>query len=419
VDAYEQVQDDNRFDTVRLSKISALYQQVRGQQGKKPKRKKPSIKIVQRSDQLAYFRSALEECDHKKMECLKFWSGWTSDGRFFSIHDRVPITDSASNNTLKDVFSNKTCRVSIPIIPTIQTANDYYFWPLMRDIGLLTEYTDDDDERNFAEFSLSLLEFDWFDKKIQKVQTLSFEDQHRRFKFQLIIVDSMDPKRFLLRNRHADDSTTLKLGRVHNSELLFGDEILTMNRNIGLGYFSLVGNTLYSFNPWSFVHLDEPHMFMTQLGQEEQTSRIKLSPLPDEFTTVDGERYIIGYFAMERLYLAVQHKETKKYGIVWTSHETRMWESVNFSIDKPITSIEFIIDGHILLVQTNDYETEITFDVHHVQSTFYRIPLKKPEKLSILAWARLVHSKIKFKDPYEEARKYLPYNSNIRCPFEE
>jgi len=272
--------------------------------------------MIPRSEQLAYFRSALEECDHKKMKCLKVWNGASSDGRFFITRDLGPINGSTSSSTLKDVFSNKKCRIMIPIIPVIQNEEEYRIELLTHDTGLLAERTDYDDERTFSEFSLSLLELDWFEKKVQKVQTFSFENQQHRFEFQQTLIDSMDPKRFLLQCWHEYDLITLKPGRVHDDKLLFGDDILTMNRNIGYGFCSLAGNTLYAFNPWLYTGFGVARIYVTQLDQDAQTSRIELARLPEKFTAVDGEYYVVGCFAMDRLYLAVQHKKTKRYGIV-------------------------------------------------------------------------------------------------------
>jgi hypothetical protein len=44
----------------------------------------------------------------------------------------------------------------------------------------------------------------------------------------------------------------------------------------------------------------------------------------------------------------------------------------------------------------------------------------KPDRLQNIAWLVLVKFMKKhktLKDPYEAARRYLPYNSAIRCPF--
>jgi hypothetical protein len=44
----------------------------------------------------------------------------------------------------------------------------------------------------------------------------------------------------------------------------------------------------------------------------------------------------------------------------------------------------------------------------------------KPDLLQNMAWFTLVKAMKKredLKDPYEAARRYLPYNSMIRCPF--
>jgi hypothetical protein len=44
----------------------------------------------------------------------------------------------------------------------------------------------------------------------------------------------------------------------------------------------------------------------------------------------------------------------------------------------------------------------------------------KPDRLQNIAWFTLIEYMKKIehpKGPYEAARKYLPYNSQIRCPF--
>jgi len=297
--------------------------------------------------------------------------------------------------------------------------NGSEFRPLTHDVGLLVEYANDDQE-TFSEFSLSLMELDWAEKEMRKIHTLTIGDQRRRFEEQIITIDSMDPTRFLLQSWH-DGSIVLKLGHIHNNEIVLGDDVLSMDENIGTGVLSLVGNTLYSFDSWGFDDSNEVPVYVTQLDQGAQASRVLLKWIPKRFSTVDGEEDVIGCFAIDRLCLAVRDEKTNKYGIIWADLETRKWQLIDFCTKKPITNIQFMADGHFLSIQTTDKETELISNVHQVQKTFYRIPLKKPENLSDLAWFSLVRSKSKLENinPYEEARKYLPFYSEIRCPFEE
>jgi len=95
---------------------------------------------------------------------------------------------------LKDVFSNKECRIKLPIDPITE---EFDFWPLMQDTGLFIERTGFDDHEmfsTFSKFSLSLTELDWNKKEVQKVHTFSFEGQQHLFTFQGIVSDAMDPK---------------------------------------------------------------------------------------------------------------------------------------------------------------------------------------------------------------------------------
>jgi len=415
-DAYNQVKGDARFDTVRLSKVTTMFKQFRS----KPKRKKSIdsnvAELLRRSMQLCYFQSTTE-CDHKKNACLAFWSGESTDGRFFVTLDN-PINENASNSDFKDFFGDKACRINFPISPKVGGGST---WLLTCETIFLIEHSEYDAQGTFSTFSLSLLELDLIDKKMQKIHTLSFEDHQRRFRFEKILFDSMDPMQFLLRYRHNDGSNTLKVGRVHDDEILLGDEIRHVDQDVGVGSWSLVGNTVYTFNPFTFADLSEDCIYVTRLDQGTQTSQINLDPLPGKFSIVGGEENPIGCFAMSRFYFAVQDKQTKLYTIIWTSCETREWKSINFCTRNSIMRIEFMINGCLLLIQTADNETKLVSGVHQVQKSFYRIPLKKPEKLTHLAWFSLLRSKRKIRnvDAYEEARKYLPFNSEIQCPFDE
>jgi hypothetical protein len=117
--------------------------------------------------------------------------------------------------------------------------------------------------------------------------------------------------------------------------------------------------------------------------------------------------------------MVIRFNETQNYGIMWSKFEAQQWNELDFCVKEPITGIKFV--GSLLFVQTVDNYVQSTRDIHNVQTTLYRIPLKKPEKLADLAWFNLVRSKSRFPnvDPYEEAHKYLPYTSEIRAPFEE
>jgi len=419
--AYDQVKDNDRFDAVRLAKVSTLYKQFRSEKEKKSTRKKtddPQLtELLRRSEQLSYFRSTLE-CNHEKNWCLKFQNDWSSDGRFFATPDRTIEANNTSNFNLKDIFSNKKCEIEIFIDPTTE---GYTFWPLKHDIGLMIERTIYDDQHTFARISLSLIELGWTEKEIRKVHALTIEDQRRRFKLNMLTVDSMDPTRFLLRSWYDDDSIALKFGQVRNNEIFLEEDILPINQDIGLGFTSLVGKTLYTARPWNFVEIDEASIYVTRLDQDAQTSQVMLNWIPEQFSTVYGKDQIIGCIAMERLCLAVRHNKTKNYGIIWADCKTQQWELVDFCIKEPITEIQFMAEGHFLCIQATDNKTAFVSDVHQMQKAIYRIPFKTPEKLSDLAWFSLVRSKSKLKgvDPYKEAQKYLPFYSEIRCPFDE
>jgi len=74
----------------------------------------------------------------------------------------------------------------------------------------------------------------------------------------------------------------------------------------GGGIDSFVGNTLYGFDPWTFVQLNQDFIDVTQLDQGAQTSEVMLNSIPEQFSTFNGEGCLNGkylYFAKFRINL--------------------------------------------------------------------------------------------------------------------
>jgi len=290
------------------------------------------------------------------------------------------------------------------------------FFPLTCDFGLLLEKVNSVDVLTFTKLSLSLLKLDWINKDVRKLHTLTFEDQERRFNIPNVFVDRIDPTKFLLQYRNMGGFLVLKCGIVVNGKICFKEDILMEDRRIII--FSLAGNKLYALSPFEVLLNNISSIRVVNLDQGAQTSQFDLDSLPEQLSRVEKTTIC---FAFDRLFISIQFKNTQTYGIVWATYEAREWKELNFYTKEPITNIEFMHEENLLLVQTADGGIELVYGVHRVKKTFYRIPLKKPEKLSNLAWFSLVRSKSRLPnvDPYEEARKYLPYSSKIRGPFEE
>jgi len=93
----------------------------------KPKSKRSidprMAELLRRSMQLCYFQSIVE-CDHTKNKCLKFWNGYSSDGRFFVMPGNV-IKEGTINSDFRDFFSNKARRINFPISPMTK---NFEFW---------------------------------------------------------------------------------------------------------------------------------------------------------------------------------------------------------------------------------------------------------------------------------------------------
>lgn len=166
---------------------------------------------------------------------------------------------------------------------------------------------------------------------------------------------------------------------------------------------------------------------VADLGRNAQVTSFLPGPWFNKFAISEGDRGPIGCFALGRLYLAVETKvkanakvkKAKTFGIIWMDTVNRTWV-LKFSSPTPIINIQFVAADNTLLIHTLEGETKIAAAIHQLQTTVYRVPLKKPEPLSKLAWFSLLRlmNKMKKVDPYAEAVKFLPYTSDIQCPFE-
>jgi len=328
------------------------------------------------------------------------------------------MIDDESNASLTDTFSNKSSRIKLPLAVT-EHGYEFTFSPLAYDTGLLIERSGYEDTGEYSTLSVSLLEMDWANKGVRKLQTLTIEEQERLFILQDLIVDEMNQARFLLRYWLNDRSLVMKRGTIVENEILFEDDILFANRNLSFDLLSLVGDTLYTFDLVNLMLRNATASInVINLNQGAQTAQFDLARLPERCLYSGG--MIVACLTPNRLFMAVRSNKTHSYGIVWTNCETREWTEMDFCTERQITSIRFMVDGGLLVIQTTENITEITQGVHSMQKALYRIPLKTPEKLANLAWFSLVRSKSRIPniDPYDEARKYLPFNSEIQAPFE-
>jgi len=431
-DAHDQLKDDSRFGTLRLAKVSTIYKEFRSKQTTKPKHHKPAesiqlelpgeeqspleLKRFLRSEQLSYFRSILQ-CNHKDHECLRFLHTQSPDGRFVVFSGLMSEEDNPGNFSLIDIFSNKTSQIKIQLDP-IENDSSHEFYPLTYDMGLLIEGVNYAYQLTFGKISVNLLEFDWVNKKSQKLHTIKLEDPQRPYKSLSVIVDEMDSANFVLRLVNSDNSITLKHGNVVDKEILFKKDI-----QVGGSVFwtskcdFLVDDKFYTLYMSNFVFRNSFSAHIIDLDRGTQASSFRLNQSPDHISLLLGKFSIC--IAPDRVFMVIRFNETQNYGIMWSKFEAQQWNELDFCVKEPITGIKFV--GSLLFVQTVDNYVQSTRDIHNVQTTLYRIPLKKPEKLADLAWFNLVRSKSRFPnvDPYEEAHKYLPYTSEIRAPFEE
>jgi len=230
----------------------------------------------------------------------------------------------------------------------------------------------------------------------------------------------MNPLQFVLSRQRADLSSWLKRGRIVNDEIVFDEEVRIENHHGCYALYSLFRGKFFSYHMCGFNRPTGFPLCVTNLENNGQITQLRVSLLPEEFVAIQAQNGPIGCFAMDRMYIAVEFKDKRTFGIVWMSVEERKWHSMNFCTRKPITSIKFAVTEKILLVQTLENDTGITCDSHQIKKTVYRVPLKKPHLLTSIAWFTLVRSKSRTKkiNPYTEATKFLPLNSYLQCPFE-
>jgi len=402
-----------------LAKVITIYKSLQNERPVK-QRKKPisrlPVELLKRTEKLAFY-SSIFTCNHRNHWCLKFEDGMSNEGRFFfhpvfKRNNGIPY-----DSLLVDLFNGKRSKLHFPMTPT----NDLRKLTLCfmtNDIALLIERTCFTVHGFHAKFFLSLLHLDWKNNSIRMIQTLTFEDQQNPFKFQKIIVDSTNPAHFILR-QWRNGILSLKFGKVENDEIIFGKQVASNAYRVCHGFCSLVGDTLYSLNLLNSDTFETSQVYITTFSEHSHASRFVLPSLPEGYSVVAGRKCAVGCIAMERLFLATKFHKTGIFEIFWIDFKVRKWTSMNFCTINPIMDVNFTVDEGILLVQTMDGESDVTFDQHNVKKTFYRIPLKTPDKLANLAWFSVVRSKRlpDDEDPYKEANRYLPFNSEIR-PYE-
>jgi len=414
--AYDQLKDDPRFEGwIRLPKVKTIYKQLRTERVKsaktsssKPWVEEPPANVVDQIKKcvIPSFKATLQ-CDHAICPCLKNGYGVSVDARFIVYGYPLKTNDDFYGFLVHDVFSNKERYSKFQTLPDTEIGG---FVLLNGDFGV-----DFDHDHEF--FRVDLIELDWSNQEMRVVQKIRLPLEPPAS-----FVCNPSESQFIYINYVQPASSFVQIYKFGN------DEFVLEHSNFIEAWPNYCSNSffagkLYGFKYHNgFVTLPAPSIHVKDFEKNTPTSLFTLQWPSGNFHVVNSNGFMIHRWILGRYYIVIKFDGDDTFGIAWINCETLEWTPMNFRIIEPIIGIQFIAENGILLVQTVDGETGLgDSSVHQVNRTFYRIPLKKPDLLTNLAWSALVHSKSKLPgvDPYEESRKYLPFTSEIQCPFDE
>jgi len=389
--AYDQLRDDPRFEGwIRLPKVQIIYKQLSSERAKsaktsssKPLIEEPPISIVNQIKNRAIpFFKAILQCNHEIHPCLKNFWGSSFDGRFMIYDYHSQTSDDSCTFLLHDAFSNKERYVKFQKAPD---ANLIYFMLLNADLGLSVEL-----DEGFL--SLNLFELDWTVEIMQAIHTIRFPCEN----FLGFVCDGSDSTRFVYVNEVQPVGASTQFYKIENNEIILGHSnfLESWSRFCPSLFFD---GKLYGFEYHDELgRLSSLSICVNNFEPNAQTSVFALEWPSNNFHVFFSNDVMTYSWIRDRLYAVVKFDEDDTFGIAWISCEMTEWTSLNFRTAELIIRLKFIVEGSILLVQTDDGETELEgTNIHQLKRTFYRIPFKKPEALTYLAWAALVHSKSK------------------------
>jgi len=408
--AYNTLQADERFKgLINLAKVQEIYRQLQSASPSSLVQPFDFSILNQQSQQLIFpFYKTKFVCDHQIQPCLKRSFGFSVNGRFVFYHIRSQIGYPVAGFLLHDTFSNKERYI------TLEKRRDVHFSDfifLNENLGLLFE-------RNSEFIFSSVVELDWTKKRMRKTQTSDLlpNDSSR------VLIDPLNPEQVVFSHAIFQMGIQLRFCSIQGNQIA---QERAVSRE-PWPYFAV--NSLFDGKLYGFEHrnlhgkLLHPAIRVNSLEPNSNLYLFVLEWPSDDFYVLYSMDEMICCWIRDRFYVVVKFEKGAEFGIAWASCETLKWTLLKFQTDERIIKLQFVVESSTLLVQTVDAEMRsVGENTHGVKHTFYRIPFKKPESLSNLAWSALVQLKSKLPniDPYEEARRYLPFTSEIQYPFEK
>jgi len=415
--AFMSLKDEKRFEGwVTLPKVQKIYKQLKERRKTQPISPSlhdkelilsPDVFKPPKKDKPMSFPFHKTDLHHEIGSNLKSPRGFSKDG--LSVLYNIHLKDDSCGYEFRlyDTLNNKD-RCITAQKRSGATFDSFYF--LNEKLGLLFEKTDT------ATYSSTLMKLNLASKKMEIIGT----DDLLSKRSSGVLIDPMHPEKVVFSRDIGDMIMRLQFCEV-NDVRIYPKKHFFVRSWPEDGVNALFDGKLYCFDCRSLSGgIGFPSIHVIELKQESESSKFALKWPLKKFRILDSMDNLICCWARDRFYAVVRLEKGGKFGIAWTSCATLKWTRLKFFSVERIVNLQFVTEENILFVQTVSLKYSKGM-IHQVQHTSHRIPIKKPDSLSSIAWSSLVQLKRKIPDvdPYEEARKYLPYTSDIRYPFDE
>jgi len=224
-----------------------------------------------------------------------------------------------------------------------------------------------------------------------------------------IVLDSENEKKFvLLSGQFGDNLAFVRKGQVIDDQIHIEEHIIEFGTQ--LWNCKLAGNKFFAFlhdpregNNELIWHFRE----YTFTGIYARTVKDWLVPSCPNFS----QDHILSEYvwSKNKLYMLYSSQFMKPFTVIVFDSETRIWTRTKFIGIGIAISLKIDEDG-VLIANIND-------GFVNYLKTIYRFPMRKPDKLKYIVWAKIRHEAMFFgRDVYGNPLTQLPYNSEFN-PF--
>jgi len=295
--------------------------------------------------------------------------------------------------TVRDLFNANSKQFSVQRAGI--RINSLHF--LRNQFGILVEDTGNAHSRQW----IALVHLDWANGTFVKLQMFEYEPHV------FVYVDKADSSKFVIARWDCSRMVNiLEFCELAGDEIEFG-----ATREIEWGpYDFCVNGRLFDLRvPGPACKKIRAYTYDLNNGLDEE---FLTEALPNNV------RFPFHYrceWMHDRLFVGVKFNSNNEFGIASLDLHSLQFTIMAFAIDLPIKHLQFV-DDNFLMVYAQDLVDEFC-----VKRKIYKIAMRKPDSLRNNAWNVLVRV---MKDrrapiPHAAARTYLPFNSEIRSPFDQ